>query len=96
MSTRGRSNAGKAMWPYAAERYDSSVQLQHRLQRRVLCRLLFMLLLICPACVFAADASGHRKSSTLGRVTAPHTHRTAHPTHTLHNVPPWRRLAPFA
>ena len=32
----------------------------------------------------------------LGRVTAPHGHRTARPTHALHNAPRWRRLKPFA
>ena len=32
----------------------------------------------------------------LGRVTAPCAHRTARPTHALHNVPPWRRLTAFA
>ena len=32
----------------------------------------------------------------LGHVTAPHGHRTARPTHALHNAPRWRRLILFA
>ena len=77
------AKAGKVM-----RRRVGKVQMQHRWHRRVLCRLLQHAVLC--AVFFCCRREWSAKKVlvlwALGRVTAPHAHRTARPTHALHNA----------
>ena len=54
---------------------------------RVLCVLFFLL-----QQTRAVSEKSRSRALGLGRVTAPHAHHTALPTHAQHNVPRWRRF----
>ena len=86
------AKAGKAM-----RRRVGRVQMQHHdtavcfvgycsMLMRVLCAVFFLL---------QTRAVGEKSTRALGS-GATHAHRTARPTHALHNAPRWRQLTAFA